>query len=244
MQFLIKLADKNINIHCKYDKVYYKCIDYLSNERDSDFSITITPDDLLNERLAMKRNTENRVSVFSDMIVEETAVYRKICYNLLDYSILLFHGAVVSYEGNAYMFMAKSGVGKTTRAKLWLDEFPGSFIVNGDKPLIEFKESEVIAYGTPWCGKENWNTNISVPLRAIFILERAEDDEDNSISELTLPNAAPFLLQQTLHPDDPEKIRKVLNLIKALDGKVKIYKFRSTRTSAAIRLAYETAKPI
>lgn len=30
----------------------------------------------------------------------------------------------------------KGGVGKTTHTKLWLDNIPGSFVVNGDKPLI------------------------------------------------------------------------------------------------------------
>ena len=46
--------------------------------------------------------------------------------------------------------------------------------------------NEVIACGTPWCGKEGWNTNIMVPLRAVFLLERAEED---SIEEISLGQA-------------------------------------------------------
>ena len=35
------------------------------------------------------------------------------------------------------MLVGKSGVGKSTRASIWMDEFKDSFIVNGDKPLIK-----------------------------------------------------------------------------------------------------------
>ena len=155
----------------------------------------------------------------------------------------LMHGSVVALDNQAYMFTAPSGVGKTTRTRLWLDLYPDSIVVNGDKPLIKITSTEAIACGTPWCGKEGWNTNTMVPLRAIFLLERADEGEESSCEEISLGKAFPFLLQQTHRPEDPDLMRKTLSLLKSLEGKVKIYRFRSTPTEDSVRLAYETARP-
>lgn len=79
-----------------------------------------------------------------------------------------------------------------------------------------------------------------VPLRAIFLLER--NDKDN-IEEISLGKAFPMLLQHTHHPADADTMRKTIELLKALEGKVKIYRFGSTPTIKSIHLAYETARP-
>lgn len=63
------------------------------------------------------------------------------------------HGTVVDHNGQAYMFTAPSGTGKTTHAKLWLDNLPDAFIVNGDKPFIIAGDEQPKACGTPWAGK-------------------------------------------------------------------------------------------
>jgi len=154
----------------------------------------------------------------------------------------LMHGAVIAMDDQAYMFTAPSGTGKTTRIRLWQKQYPSSIIVNGDKPLIRISKDKIIACGTPWCGKEGWNTNTMVPLRAIFLLERS--DERNSIEEISLGSAFPALLQQTYRPDESELMRKTLLLLKSLEGKVKIFKFRSTPTVDSICLAYETVRNI
>ena len=116
-------------------------------------------------------------------------------------------------------------------------------MVNGDKPLIKIDDAQAIACGTPWCGKEGWNTNTMVSLRAIFLLERVADGEADSIEELTFRKAFPYLLNQVYCPKEPELMKKTLSLLKTLDGRVKIYKFRSTPTKEAVKLSYETAKP-
>lgn len=43
---------------------------------------------------------------------------------------------------------------------------------------------EFVAYGTPYCGKENWGQNTSVPLRAVCFIERCEPDEPDCLSRL------------------------------------------------------------
>ena len=85
------------------------------------------------------------------------------------------------------------------------------------------------------------NTNTSVPLRAIFLLERVRDGEDNSITELQFSEAFPVLYRQTFRPDLPKARRKTLHLLLALSSKVKIYRLRCALTPEAVLTAWEAA---
>lgn len=63
------------------------------------------------------------------------------------------HASAVVYLGRAYLFMGKSGTGKSTHASLWLSCFPGSELLNDDNPILRLQEHSVFAYGSPWSGK-------------------------------------------------------------------------------------------
>ena len=140
------------------------------------------------------------------------------------------------------MFTAPSGVGKTTRTRLWLDTIPGSAVINGDKPILRVTEEAVCAYGTPWCGKEGLQTNTFAPLHTIFYLERAEDGRENELRELNQAEAFPLLLSQTYLPAEGKTRQKTLQLLRTVLRNVKVYRFYSERTPEAIRLAWETAR--
>ena len=106
----------------------------------------------------------------------------------IDREALTMHGVIVATAGQGYMITAPSGVGKTTRGRLWCEHIPGSEIVNGDKPLIQLKDEGTFACGTPWCGKERINSNKIVPLRAILLLDRIGPAERGG--RVSLPDAA------------------------------------------------------
>ena len=50
-------------------------------------------------------------------------------------------------------------------------------MINDDKPLLKIKDSGVRVYGTPWDGKHRLSTNISVPLKALCILNRGKENK-------------------------------------------------------------------
>ena len=210
--FCVSLAGHIIEINSMYPDVYSLCEEYLC-DGEPEIRITITDEDIAFER------TETKSSAG---YLETLAVYRKICTALLDYGIILMHGAVISDGQNAYMFTAKSGTGKTTHIRKWLDQLPDAYVVNGDKPLIRVEDDEIIACGTPWCGKENMGTNKMAPLKAIVLMERGDNNE---IHEITFGDAFTFLLQQTYQPAGAEDMKKTLRLFSQLKGRVKIYKF-------------------
>lgn len=241
--FKIILAGKRIEVECNYRVVLAQCRDYLAEFDRPDFVVRASIEDIIAGRKKVPDNQTHIPGIafrYADEYLEPYVVYKEIAERLIDYDTFLMHGAVVATDSQAYMFVAPSGVGKTTRAVLWLKEFPGSIIVNGDKPLVKVTGSEVLACGTPWCGSEGYNTNIMLPLRAIILLERAEEEKKSFIQEISIGNAFPTLLQQTYRPNDVSLTRKTINLLKALEGKVRFYKFRSTPTPDSIHLAFDT----
>ena len=192
-----------------------------------DISISISFDDLVIE----KRKSVTIEKSFERFIIKKTldelygsAAYRKIVSEMIEFETFMMHGSVIATDMNhAYMFTAPSKTGKSTHTKLWLDNLPSSFVVNGDKPLLKVETDQVLACGSPWCGKEGWNTNCIVPLKGIVILER---DEHNSIEEISFGQAFPIILQQTYRPDDPEKMKKTLSLLKEMSKHVKFYRMK------------------
>ena len=244
--FKMRIANATIEVECNYDYLIRFYRDYVVHSGKPDLAVKISMDEIIAERREVPRSERDIPGVafrYADEFSEPFVLHQKIAEGLIQFDAFLFHGAVIAQDNCGYIFTAPSGVGKSTRDKTWLDEYSGSFIVNGDKPLIKVTESEILACGTPWCGEEGWNTNTMVPLRAVFLLERADEGEKSTIQEVSLAKAFPFLLQQTYRPADPDLMRKTIQLLKALEGKVKFYSFRSAPTPEAIRLAYETARP-
>ena len=244
------IANLKVQISCIYGHSFRNFKNYLSAFEKPDINIEITNADIEEERILHPEikvpeihiDNEN-VGVTYDYGCLEPIIALKQCADLIiAYNTLLMHGSIVALDNQAYMFTAPSGVGKTTRTKLFCNHYRDAIVVNGDKPFIKITDTKVIACGTPWCGKEGWNTNTMIPLRAIFLLERAEEGEKSSIEEVSLGKAFPFLLQQTHRPQDPVLMLKTLELLKLLEGKVKIYRFHSAPTEDSVRLAYETAK--
>lgn len=158
--------------------------------------------------------------------VKPQNVLSKTTEALLEFDVLLMHGAVIAVNDKAYLFAAPSGTGKTTHILKWMEYLPDAFVVNGDKPFIKLGDGvdkSPLACGSPWAGKENMYTNNMVPLKAIILMERAED---NRIDRISFADAFPGLLQQTHRPKDTNKMRKTLKLLQQLHPAVKFYQFK------------------
>ena len=86
----------------------------------------------------------------------------------------LFHSSVVSYQGNAYMFLGSSGTGKSTHSSLWLKYIEGTELINDDNPVVRiYDDGAIWVYGSPWSGKTPCYRNVSYPLGAIVLLAQA-----------------------------------------------------------------------
>lgn len=237
--FSIKLADCNIGIDCMFLSTKDFCQDYLTEETPV-FSVKIQPEDISFEREKSIREDEAEgipVRYFSDEYLETLAVYRKIAERILEFDTLLFHGSAIAVDDTGYLFTAKSGTGKSTHTRLWRELFgKRAVMVNDDKPLLKVTDTGITAYGTPWNGKHRLSNNISVPLKAICLLERSEV---NHIEPVSVNAAFPMLLQQCYRPADAPAMQKTLYLLERLGKSVKLYKLGCSMELQAAETAFD-----
>ena len=89
----------------------------------------------------------------------------------------LFHAACVCYKGRGYLFLGKSGTGKSTHARLWLKYIEGTELFNDDNPVVRLFEKDgkkvAIAYGSPWSGKTPCYKNVKFEMGAFVLLSQA-----------------------------------------------------------------------
>lgn len=166
---IYELAGLRVNIknRCRYTSEF--CKEYLSVDQLSPaaFEAEVTGEEFAEE----KKQSEG----FSDGYIENICLYRSVCLQMPKYGRFLLHSAVIEYENNAYAFLGRSGIGKSTHTALWINNVKGAEILNGDKPIIGFDESaadgeKFVAYGTPWNGKENRGKKGRAPLKALCFL--------------------------------------------------------------------------
>ena len=239
-RFTMGAAGRVVAVSALYASTRDYCSAYLCTG-DPDFEITITEQDIDFEREKAVRESDLEglpVREFEPQALECTAVQRKIAEKLFTYDTLLFHGSVVAVDGEAYLFTAKSGTGKSTHVGLWrwlLQE--RAVIVNDDKPFLWIEQDGVTVYGSPWNGKHGRGNNIHVPLKAICLLERGAENE---IRQIPAGGVLPILLQQSNRPMQPGLMPQYMELLDQLSNKVAFYRMACNISAEAPKLAYET----
>ena len=193
-----------------------------------------------------EREEERRkqTEAFSDGYLEAVCAYRKAATALLDQDIFLLHASVVALDGEGYGFLAPSGVGKTTQTRLWQQYFGNRLqVINGDKPLIRMEPAgqsvSFRAYGTPWRGKEGLGCNSSVPLKALFFLNRSSVPSVVSASQAQTVDR---LFRQLLMPKEPERMLRLLDMADKLVSTVPFYILGCDMTEASVQCAYQAVK--
>lgn len=225
------LADFKIIVRSEYGYTVNLCSRYqlpapLTPE-EADLIVSVTEEEVAAELLVSANKNPG--------YVESICIYRNICRRLPALGGFLFHAAVITDGEHGYAFTADSGTGKTTHITLWQKAFGDSVkIVNGDKPLLRKREGKWYAYGTPWCGKEGWNINTSVPLDAICVLRRGET---NAIRPYPAAEALPELMPQLLLPEDPAGLMATLDFLDQLLTEVPLFELHCTISEEAARVA-------
>lgn len=224
-----EFAGKTVEVNSLHEAVHRYCAAYRT-DAPADFSVTISQEDIEYER------AREETPGHADAYLEELAVYRKVSEKMPYYDTILFHGSVIAVDGAAYVFTAKSGTGKSTHTALWRRLFGDrAVMVNDDKPLLHVGDV-VTAYGTPYDGKHKLSNKIAVPVKAVCILERAEE---NSIVKITRSEAYPMLVQQAYRPVDIAAMQKTLSLIDKMADTVELYRLGCNMDPDAARVAYE-----
>ena len=236
----VKIADRCFaldTVNGGFEELYK---DYLY-DGDPEFVIKTTQEDIEFEREKSKREREFeglKPFDFKDYYIETLAAYRKIAVKMTEYDTFLFHGSVIAVDGQAYLFTAKSGTGKSTHTRLWRQLLgERAVMVNDDKPLLRVGDESVTVYGTPYNGKHGLGCNMSAPLKAICIIERGAE---NSIEKITAASAYDMLLQQVYRPSDGIALAKTLDLIDKACTKLSLYRLKANMDISAAELSFGT----
>ena len=219
---IVGIAGLVIGIKCRYSYLEKRCAAY-ATEGTPDFTVSIS-DNMIEEE---KARAVTVPAGADDGYFESLCAAREIAHRLPTYGAFLFHAAVIEYKGEAIAFTAPSGTGKSTHIKNWKRAFGADVgIVNGDKPILRFEnDGTLVAYGSPWAGKEGWNRNVGRPLRAIVFLERGEE---NTIHPLSPADAALPVMNQILLESEPETVDATLSLADRMLSTVKLYRLACT----------------
>ena len=91
-------------------------------------------------------------------------------------SALEMHASVVMHGGRGFLFLGRSGTGKSTHSGLWLKYIDGTELLNDDNPVLRIVDGRARVYGTPWSGKTPCYKAQDVPVGAIVRLSQAKEN--------------------------------------------------------------------
>ncbi len=227
---LYRIADFVWDIETRFGVFERTSEDYRVDGVSADFVIRTSDEAVRKEYAAL---SESELSY-----AENICVCRALAGIVAEKGGMLLHAATVTVGGHAYAFSAPSGTGKTTHIRLWKKVYGDAVtVLNGDKPILREKDGELIAYGTPWCGKERWQTNAAAPLKALCFIERGEK---NAIRALAPAEALDRVFRQLLKPENAQGVAQTLRMADLLIRKIPIYLLSCNISEEAARLSFET----
>lgn len=210
------------------------CRPYLT-ERTPEFFVEVTGEDLIRQQAILDQEAGEeglRRRKFTDPFLERTVIQEKIAEKLLKRDTLLLHGSTVAVDGQAYLFTAPCGTGKSTHTRLWREVFRDrAVMVNDDKVFLQLRQDGVWAYGSPWTGKHGIGNNISAPLKGICFLRRGAE---NRIGKAASGKWLPELIHQCFLPEE-----RYTSLVRQLAQRIPLWEMTCTKDPRAAAIAYE-----
>lgn len=234
-----KIADMKIIMENSGDKTERRAKKYLYDyEGEPDFKLRIEENqfpDLYEKHLERSQYSREQYTMQNFI---HSFYGTGFAHKILEHNGCVLHSSAVAVDGNAYLFSAHSGTGKSTHTSLWLDHFKDrAVIINDDKPCIREVDGELYVYGTPWSGKHDISVNDKFKLKAITFICRSDE---NWIRETSKSEAISLFLTQTYKPRDKKHMDLILNMINKIFSKIKIYKMGCNISQEAAKLSYQT----
>lgn len=152
-------------------------------------------------------------------------------YQLLNCSKLTLHSSAIQVGGKAVVFLAPSGTGKSTQARLW-SEHRGARQLNGDKNAIFCRDGSAYAAGLPFCGTSGICENYELKLGALVFLSQAKE---NVVRRLNGMEALKVLLNNCFgYWNVPGCMEKMAAIAMEILDKVPVYALACTPDERAV----------
>lgn len=132
-------------------------------------------------RLCMKADASKGVIAldWKDPMVKQALVSMlRIVFSqrVLLYDGFSIHASTVVKEGMGYLFLGKSGTGKSTHSRLWMETWPEVELLNDDNPIVRMVDGQCRVYGSPWSGKTPCYQQRFAPLKGMVRLRQAKEN--------------------------------------------------------------------
>lgn len=239
--FVIEIAGASFEIQPLFETTALYCRDYLV-AREPGYRISVCREELAEEQrlLDLEADEEGlKRRKFAEPFLERSLIQRKVAECLLERDVLLMHGSTVAVDGQAYLFTAPCGTGKSTHTRLWREVFgERAVMVNDDKPFLRFTEGAVVAYGSPWSGKHGLASNVSFPLKGICVLRRGPE---NVICPASREEVFSFLLHQIFQPEGDDRVS---GLLAELMDRVPVWEMECNRDPEAAWVSCEAMSSV
>ena len=183
-------------------------------------------------------NVYNVMSAVGAMLAEK--IDPQIIMDVLDgFDGFFFHSSCLELDGEGYVFSAVSGTGKSTHTALWRRHFGNRVtMINDDKPVIRKCDGKFYAYGTPWMGKADIGTNTKAPVKAVYILQRAEE---NTAVRVLPSQVMKQLLEATVIDVERSRMEKLLELLDEFFKETPLFLLGCNMDESAVMTAYNAA---
>lgn len=235
-QFDLEIAGVCGRVNGLFDSTPHYFSRYLSR-REPEFTVSVTPDDLRFEQADADAEAAEegfRQRNFPDPFLERAAIQRQFAEYLLRQGVILVHGSTVAVDGQAYLFTARSGTGKSTHTRLWREVFGSrAVMINDDKPFLRITSDGITAYGSPWSGKHGLDTNTGAPLKGICLLERGSENLIRPAQREELTD-----LLRGFRPRTPEQREQYDALLAALVSNVPLWHLDCNKNPEAAEIAH------
>ena len=246
IRFTAEMADVPFEVRCFLPETEALLKDYRS-DKTPEFVIDLADSECDGLRTLLTENWEKQtdpLTVFRTTnkaaYIEEETFHWMLDQKLSPYGVFQFHGSAICLDGEAYIFTAPSGTGKSTHTRLWRERFDDRvWMINDDMPYLRIFDDQVRAYGTPWDGKHHLSCNGSAPVKAIAWLRR---DEENHIERLPKETAFAVMMKATYRLPDKAWFARMMAQIKTVLDMVPFYKLRCNVTSEAAEVALRGMK--
>lgn len=236
--FIMEIAGLVVQVYPMFQSTKEYCRPYLS-EKNPTFVVRVTPEDLVCEQILLELEAVEeglKIRKFKEPFLERSTIQRRIADRLLEENVLMMHGSTVAVDGQAYLFTAACGTGKSTHTRLWRESFGDrAVMVNDDKPFLQITPSGVLAYGSPWSGKHGLASNVCVPLKGICVLYRGKE---NTIRRIEPDSCLDMLRHQVHTPSDDSLSAETFSLVNELAETVPLWEMYCNKEQEAAIVSY------
>lgn len=218
---------------------------YKNDRNDYLIEVKVTQDDTVNAVVLLNYDFSSvRVRLSGSEQTRAFALNRAIMLAYLlavaDKDTMVMHASVILSGGRGYLFMGKSGTGKSTHTALWRKYIAGSELMNDDNPVVRIENNRATVYGSPWSGKTPCYRKVSAPIGGFVRLRQAGENRIRALNPIesyaSLSSSGSGMSWEKRTADGKDKV------MNALIGQVPCWQLECLPDEAAARLCAGTIR--